>query len=92
MRTVSHFEGEQISRRSKTQRAPHHLIKTHINAHTHTHMHKIHTCTLTVLVAPVPVWTSDHFDALEDAFKDDPREVLPGCQAHSVIRQEHAAV
>lgn len=44
------------------------------------------------MVAPVPVRTSDHFDALEDAFEDYPREVLPGCQAHPVIRQEQAAV
>lgn len=79
MRTVNHFEGEQISRRSKTQRGP-------SPPHKHTRTHTTHGHTLTVLVAPVPVRTSDHFDALEDAFEDDPLEVLPGCQAHSVMK------
>lgn len=84
MRTVNHFEGEQLSKRNKTQRGP---SPPHKHTHTDTH-----TGALTVLVAPVPVRTSDHFDALEDAFEDDPREVLPGCQAHSVIRQEQTVV
>lgn len=41
---------------------------------------------LTVLVTPVPVRTTNHFNPLEDSFENDPWEVLPRCQAHSVIR------
>lgn len=39
---------------------------------------------LTVLVPPVPVWSTDYFDSLEDSFEDDAWEVLPRCQGHSV--------
>lgn len=72
------MKGNRYQDGAKRRGAPHHLINTHA--------HTPHTGTLTVLVAPVPVRTSDHFDALEDAFEDDPREVLPGCQAHSVMK------
>lgn len=41
---------------------------------------------LTILVAPVPVWSTNHFNPLEDSFEDDSWEVLPRCQAHPVTR------
>lgn len=46
----------------------------------------VHTQSLTVLVTPVPVRSSNNFNALENPFEDDPWEILPRRQTHSVMR------
>lgn len=78
---MNHFKGVHGGRETAqfaefaVRNIPLHPLDTHT-----------HTQSLTVLVTPVPIRSTNDFNALENPLEDDPWEILPWRQTHSETR------